>query len=83
MKVVSLGEEGVLCVDNSALCRNLNRRVHLEIRKIGQEHMAGPAIATGSSDRSDATITSSTKTEETGPSTENVLPLNSEPTPGS
>lgn len=83
MKMVSLGEEGVLCVDDSALCRNINRRVHLEIRKIGQEHMAAPAVAAGSSDLSDASTDSSTKAEETSPSTDNLLPLNSEPTPGS
>lgn len=83
MKVVSLGEEGVLCVDDSALCRNINRRVHLEIRKIGKEHMAAPAVAAGSSDLSDPSTDSSTKIEETGPSTENLLPLNSEPTSGS
>ncbi len=46
IKVVSLGEEGVLCLDNSDVCRNMNRRVHLEIRKIGQEHMILPTIAT-------------------------------------
>lgn len=45
MKVVSLGEDGVLCVDNSDVCRHLNRRVHLDIRKIGQEHMVIPAVA--------------------------------------
>lgn len=83
MKVVSLGEEGVLCVDDSALCRNLNRRVHLEIRKIGQEHMAAPAVAASSPDLSDASTNSATKAEETGPSTENLLPLNPESTPGS
>ena len=43
--VVSLGEDGVLCVDSSDVCKHLNRRVHLEIRKIGQEHMATPAVA--------------------------------------
>ena len=46
IKVVSLGEEGVLCLDNSDVCRNMNRRVHLEIRKIGQEHMMLPTVAT-------------------------------------
>lgn len=45
MKVMSLGEEGVLCIDNSDICRRMNRRVHLEIRKIGQEHMATPTVA--------------------------------------
>ncbi|MBH0196618.1 MAG: OmpA family protein [Nitrospira sp.] len=83
MKVVSLGEEGVLCVDGSALCRTINRRVHLETRKIGQDHMAVPAVAAGSSDLSDTSTDSSTKTEETGPSTDNLLPLISEPASGS
>ena len=46
IKVVSLGEEGALCLDNSDVCRNMNRRVHLEIRKIGQEHMILPTVAT-------------------------------------
>jgi peptidoglycan-associated lipoprotein len=46
IKVVSLGKEGALCLDNSDVCRNMNRRVHLEIRKIGQEHMILPTIAT-------------------------------------
>lgn len=46
IKVVSLGKEGVLCVDNSDVCRHMNRRVHLEMRKIGQEHMVVPAVAT-------------------------------------
>lgn len=45
IKTVSLGEEGVLCIDTSDICRHLNRRVHLEIRKIGQEHMVLPALA--------------------------------------
>ena len=46
MKVVSLGEEGVLCVDTSDVCRHMNRRVHLEMRKIGQEHMIAPTVST-------------------------------------
>jgi outer membrane protein OmpA-like peptidoglycan-associated protein len=46
IKVVSLGEEGVLCLDSSNICRTMNRRVHLEIRKIGQEHMILPTVAT-------------------------------------
>jgi peptidoglycan-associated lipoprotein len=46
IKIVSLGEEGVLCIDKSDVCRNINRRVHLEMRKIGQEHMIAPAVAT-------------------------------------
>ena len=46
IKTVSLGEEGVLCIDSSDVCRNMNRRVHLEMRKIGQEHMAISPVAT-------------------------------------
>lgn len=83
MKVVSLGEEGVLCIDNSDTCRHMNRRVHLEIRKIGQEHMATPPVAATSSDPSEAGIDTSTKAEETGSPTENLVPLNPEPTTGS
>lgn len=45
IKTVSLGEEGVLCVDTSDVCRNMNRRVHLEMRKIGQAHMVVPSVA--------------------------------------
>lgn len=46
IKVVSLGKEGALCLDSSDVCRNMNRRVHLEIRTIGQEHMILPTVAT-------------------------------------
>ena len=46
IKIVSLGKEGALCLDSSDVCRNMNRRVHLEIRKIGQEHMILPTVAT-------------------------------------
>lgn len=45
IKTVSLGKEGVLCIDNSDVCRQMNRRVHLEIRVIGQEHMVPPVVA--------------------------------------
>lgn len=45
IRTVSLGEEGALCVDSSDTCRRMNRRVHLELRRIGQEHMVIPAVA--------------------------------------
>jgi len=45
IKVVSLGKDGALCLDNSDVCRNMNRRVHLEIRKIGKDHMILPTVA--------------------------------------
>jgi peptidoglycan-associated lipoprotein len=46
IKTVSLGKEGVLCIDMSDVCRQMNRRVHLEIRPIGEEHMRAPVLAT-------------------------------------
>ena len=46
IKVVSLGKDGALCIDSSDVCRNMNRRVHLEIRKIGKDHMILPSVAT-------------------------------------
>jgi peptidoglycan-associated lipoprotein len=46
IRIVSLGEEGALCIDTSDTCRRMNRRVHLEIRKVGREHMTIPAAAT-------------------------------------
>jgi peptidoglycan-associated lipoprotein len=83
IKVVSLGEAGVLCVDASEVCRRINRRVHLEIRKIGREHMAAPTVApTTATDPSGASIESSITTEETGSSTETVGPLTPEPASG-
>lgn len=45
IRTVSLGEEGALCIDNSDVCRRMNRRVHVEMRKIGQEHMVIPPVA--------------------------------------
>ena len=45
IRAVSLGEEGALCVDTSDVCRRMNRRVHMELRRIGSEHMIIPAIA--------------------------------------
>jgi peptidoglycan-associated lipoprotein len=46
IKTVSLGKEGALCIDNSDVCRQMNRRVHLEIRPIGEAHMRAPVVAT-------------------------------------
>jgi peptidoglycan-associated lipoprotein len=78
IKTVSLGEEGVLCLDNSDVCRHMNRRVHLEIRTIGQEHMTPPPIT--------LTKPEGQRIEET-PITEPVpvidSPMESAPTPES
>jgi peptidoglycan-associated lipoprotein len=46
IKTISLGKDGVLCIDMSDVCRQMNRRVHLEIRSIGEDHMRAPVIAT-------------------------------------
>lgn len=35
IKVVTLGKEGAICDEDSKECRRLNRRVHLEFRKVG------------------------------------------------
>jgi peptidoglycan-associated lipoprotein len=81
IKVVSLGEEGVLCVDNSDVCRNMNRRVHLEIRKIGQEHMTLPAIATQptTTDPMQAASDQNGNTEDHGSLADNLLPSLADP----
>jgi len=64
IKTVSLGKEGVLCIDMSDVCRQMNRRVHLEIRPIGEEHMRAPVVMTTS--EPDATQAS----VDAGPSSE-------------
>ncbi len=56
VKTVSLGEEGALCVDSSDACRHMNRRVHLEVRKIGQEHMTLPPVPATTSETPDSSI---------------------------
>ncbi len=83
MKVMSLGENGVLCVDDSDICRHVNRRAHLEIRKFGQEHMVAPAAATSTDPDPAATGNdASPNGHETGLSTNDSHPLSLEPTPG-
>lgn len=77
IKTVSLGEEGVLCIDGSDVCRHMNRRVHLEVRKIGQEHMVLPPIPVTSSESSDSSIDSLSTLEESGSTPQNLPP----PTP--
>ena len=80
IKAVSLGEAGVLCADQSDLCRHMNRRVHLDIRKIGQEHMAAPATAVITAiDPSQAGIDLTTKTEGNDSSLEVLPPSSSDP----
>ena len=79
MKTVSLGEEGVLCVDSSDVCRHMNRRVHLEVRKIGQEHMTVPPAPTTPSDSSETNIDPSSTMGEGSTTEESLPPSWSEP----
>ena len=81
IKVVSLGKEGALCLDNSDVCRNMNRRVHLEIRKIGQEHMILPTVATESktSEPVQSANEQGTSTGDHGSLAETLLPSLADP----
>ena len=49
IKIVTIGKEGALCDDPSRECQQLNRRVHLEIRKMVRAAAAPlrPQIAVG------------------------------------
>ena len=68
IKTVSLGKDGALCIDMSDVCRQMNRRVHLEIRPIGEEHMRAPVGAT--TPTLDSTQASTDQGPSTGASTE-------------
>jgi peptidoglycan-associated lipoprotein len=75
IKIVSLGKEGVLCNDNSDVCRQMNRRVHLEIRTIGQEHMVPPVIATTPAADPVQTVSDpSQKNDDSGSLLDGILP---------
>jgi outer membrane protein OmpA-like peptidoglycan-associated protein len=45
IKMVTLGQDGALCDDVGKECQELNRRVHLEFRKLAAAAPAGPAVA--------------------------------------
>ncbi|MGC4097275.1 MAG: OmpA family protein [Nitrospira sp.] len=79
IQTVSLGEEGVLCTDNSDTCRHMNRRVHLEVRKIGQEHMMLPPAAITSSESSDSPFDPSSTMGDSGSTFESAPPSSSDP----
>jgi outer membrane protein OmpA-like peptidoglycan-associated protein len=59
IKLVTLGQDGALCDDPGKECQELNRRVHLEFRKLAA---AAPAASAGAganaSDRAQADVTS-------------------------
>jgi peptidoglycan-associated lipoprotein len=79
IQTVSLGEEGVLCVDGSDVCRHMNRRVHLEVRKIGQEHMVLPPAPVTTSEPLNSPIDSSSTMEDGDSTTESIPPALSDP----
>ena len=75
IKVVSLGKDGALCLDASDVCRNMNRRVHLEMRKIGQEHMILPTVAaTPAVDPTHASIDSNTQSDDSTSLIDSLIP---------
>ncbi|THJ22802.1 MAG: OmpA family protein [Nitrospira sp. CG24E] len=76
IKVVSFGKDGALCLDNSDVCRNMNRRVHLEIRKIGKDHMILPAVSTDpkAAESIQSTNDLNSHTENHGSLMDNLLP---------
>jgi len=75
IKVVSLGKDGVLCIDHSDVCRQMNRRVHLEIRMIGEEHMIAPVVATTPAvESTQASIDPSQKSEDPNSLIDSLIP---------
>lgn len=58
IKVVTIGKEGMICDDQSKECQQLNRRVHLEIMKVGSPSAslttAPPAVAKHENESSSA-----------------------------
>ena len=80
IRTVSLGEEGALCIDNSDVCRRMNRRVHVEMRRIGQEHMIVPITATETvTDPFSNSVDPSIETGGSGASSEGLPLTTSEP----
>jgi peptidoglycan-associated lipoprotein len=74
IKTVSLGKEGALCIDDSDVCRQMNRRVHLEIRSIGEEHMRPPVVATTPPDAARAPVDPDQSPDSSGSLMDNLLP---------
>lgn len=81
IKVVSLGKEGVLCLDSSDVCSNMNRQVHLEIRKIGKDHMMLPTVATepATTEPMQSANDQNSNAEDHGSLVDNLLPSLADP----
>jgi len=59
IKLVTMGQEGALCDAPGKECQELNRRVHLEFRKLGAAAPAPPTVAeTNAGGRAQADLTS-------------------------
>lgn len=59
IRLVTLGQDGSLCDDPGKECQELNRRVHLEFRKLAAAAPVAPAVAGASAnDRAQADSTS-------------------------
>jgi peptidoglycan-associated lipoprotein len=79
IRTVSMGEEGALCIDNSDVCRRMNRRVHLEMRKIGQEHLViQAATAQPKTGPLEPVTNQSIEAEEIGSTAESLPPSEGE-----
>ena len=79
IRTVSLGEEGALCIDNSDVCRRMNRRVHLEMRKIGYEHLVIPVVTIQpTTGPLEPVLDQSTEAEEIGSTAESLPPSDAE-----
>jgi peptidoglycan-associated lipoprotein len=62
IKVVTLGKEGAICDDQSKECQRLNRRVHLEMMKLGSStagRAPSPSVANPQPQRSDGGLSTS------------------------
>ena len=63
------------CIDTSDICRQMNRRVHLEIRTIGQEHMIAPVVATTPAvDPAQASVDPSQQADDASSLIDNLIP---------
>ena len=59
IKLVTMGQEGALCDEPGKECQELNRRVHLEFRKLAAAAPAPPTVAeTNAGGRAQADLTS-------------------------
>lgn len=84
IKVVSLGKDGALCADTSDTCSRMNRRVHLEFRNVGAEHLAPPVGLTDHTLAKDGSTESSVTTSSSNVTTPSIATeTTGQPTPPS